>query len=87
MLFFVDNKGLRAAFNSDTLASRHGSPGSFVSQTTANSLINKLGKEIQNNASKVREFRCFNNYKIKINSTLKIHLSSENSNAQTVKYW
>ena len=62
-----------------------GSPRSFVSQTTANSLINKLGKEIQNNASKVGEFRCFNNNKFKINSTLKIHLSSGNSNAQNCK--
>ena len=59
-----------------------GSPRSFVSQTTANSLINKLGKEIQNYASKVGEFRCFNNNKIKIISPLKIHLSSGNSNAQ-----
>ena len=59
-----------------------GSPRSFVSQTTENSLINKLGKEIQNNASKVGEFRCFNNNKIKINCTLKIHLLSGNSNAQ-----
>ena len=59
-----------------------GSPRSFVSQRTANSLINKLGKAIQNNSSNVGEFRCFNNNKIKINCTLKLHLSSGNSNAQ-----
>ena len=53
-----------------------GSPRSFISQQTANNLINKLGKEIQNNTPKLGEFRCFNNNKIKIISTLKIHLSS-----------
>ena len=54
-----------------------GSPRSFISQQTANNLINKLGKEIQNNTPKLGEFRCFNNNKIKIISTLNIHLSSE----------
>ena len=59
-----------------------GSPRSFISQQTAKNLINKLGKEIQNNTPKLGEFRCFNNKKIKIISTLKIHLSSGNSVAK-----
>ena len=59
-----------------------GSPRSFISQQTANTLINKLGKKIQNNAPKLGEFRCFNNNKIKIISTLNIHLSSGNSVAK-----
>ena len=59
-----------------------GSPRSFVSQSTANTLINKLGKKIQNKTPKVGEFRCFNNNKIKVNSTLKINLHSRNSIAQ-----
>ena len=59
-----------------------GSPRSFISQQTANNLINKLGKEIQNNTPKLGEFRCFNNNKIKVISTLKIHLSSGNSVAK-----
>ena len=42
-----------------------GSPRNFVSQTTANWLTNKLGKNVENNATKVGEFRCFNNNKIK----------------------
>ena len=58
-----------------------GIPRSFVSQTTANWLTNKLGKNIENNATKVGEIRCFNNNKIKINSTLIIDLSSENTAA------
>ena len=45
-------------------------------------MINKLGKEIQNNTPKLGEFRCFNNNKIKVISTLKIHLSSGNSVAK-----
>ena len=59
-----------------------GSPRSFISQQTANTLINKLGKKIQNKAPKIGEFRCFNNNKIKIISTLNIHLSSGNSVAK-----
>ena len=55
-----------------------GSPRSFVSQTTANWLTNKLGKNI---ATKVGEFRCFNNNKIKTNSTLNIDISSGNTAA------
>ena len=58
-----------------------GSPRSIVSQTTANWLTNKLGKNIENNATKVGEFRCFNNNKIKINSILNINLSSGNTAA------
>ena len=58
-----------------------GSTRSFVSQTTANWLTNKLGKNIVNDATKVGEFRCFNNNKIKINSTLNFDLSSENTAA------
>ena len=59
-----------------------GSPRSFISQQTANNLINKIGKEIQNNTPKLGEFRCFNKNKIKIISTLKIHLSPGNSVAK-----
>ena len=58
-----------------------GSPRSFVSQTTANWLTNKLRKQIVNDATKVGEFRCFNNNKIKINGNLKIDLSSGNTAA------
>ena len=50
-----------------------GSPRIFESQSTAIWLINKLGKDIENKFTKLGEFRCFNNNKKKINSTLNIN--------------
>ena len=58
-----------------------GNPLSFVSETTANWLTAKIGQKIQNKAIKVGEFRCFNNNKIQINSTLNINLWSGNTSA------
>ena len=63
------------------LASTPGSPRGFVSETTANWLRAKIGHKIQNKAIKMGEFRCFNNNKIQINSTLNINLSSGNTSA------
>ena len=54
---------------------------SFLSQTTVNWLTAKLGHKIQSKATKVGDFRCFNNNKIKINNTLNINITSGNTSA------
>ena len=59
-----------------------GHPRSFISQTTANQLINKLGKNIEKKATQVGEFRCFNNNKIQIQGIIQIDITSGTSSAK-----
>ena len=58
-----------------------GSPRSFVSESTANKLISKLGKSIKKSTTQVGEFRCFNKNKIKIQEVIQINITSGNSSA------
>ena len=59
-----------------------GSTRSFISQTTADQLINKLWKNIRKRATQVGNFRCFNNNKIKIQGIIQIDITSGTSSAR-----
>ena len=56
-----------------------GSPRSFISQSTAQNLIAKLGNKIIKQDKNIGEFRCFNNNKIKVDYQIQLDLTSGNT--------
>ena len=56
-----------------------GSPRSFISRSTAQKLITKLGNKIIKQDKDIGEFRCFNNNKMKVDYTIQLDLTSGNT--------
>ena len=59
-----------------------GSPRSFISRSTAQNLIAKLGNRIIKQDKNIGEIRCFNNNKIKVDYQIQLDLTSGNTTVQ-----